>query len=771
MYDETTLPTLPVYELAPVCTQPTDASRLARKLFAFEGSCRETEISWVVEDGERALELFKSSGAINYADGNKAFNPAYQPEDSGDELAIEAACQFLRQSDLLPEGAMPSMVRTVDSKDESNSPQFNHYRVEFSGNLALAIPGGRIQEVPLVGAHVCRVLVGGHGEIVGLSYHWPHGKVCAYARPYSPKHLRDLAGRVLGDKALDPLVEQVLTLPTLGYYVEPPAYRQGKLYPIFAYAGLPNQHLGSLFLPALDIVPVATIEAMVQDHTGEIEFVAHVEGGQPPYHYAWRATLEPSAQTGILGTQPRLRHAFIEGSHYVVLTVTDANGYTSEASSGVVRSSKTAAALSRLDIDGWVDAQTDTGCGAGMADDNDNRPEGLDEPSETDEPILYGEELDALVCDPQAIVPPTVLRLPARGAGWSMLARISPSDGMELRAVRYNNAMLAHSLSVPFYWIRTTQMPWQRGELSHPPAANPGGNCTSYLMAPGIKRVALAGGGFALVARYCITDLPAGPNSPRMLVEQRFEFRPANRTMTPAPFNLLPEAPFFPLVSYRFRPMGGNRMRVIEFDYRIDFDVAATADQCALAQEKDMPVPPIFTRLSNPVPNERSALAVGGGGRVGAAGAWDNYHQAPDYSKIALVQARILNAAAAPLFPFLRLGRLLGTVDAPNFPLPIIIPLGSIFPQDCVHIHWRWGLFLGVIPGFAPAGPAGVPMAPGQIVKVHLVRHHFGERDPQTAAALVNAEPLVGQDIVFWYQARSFVVNADTFFQHGGFFV
>ena len=217
-----------------------------------------------------------------------------------------------------------------------------------------------------------------------------------------------------------------------------------------------------------------------------------------------------------------------------------------------------------------------------------------------------------------------------------------------------------------------------------------------------------------------------------------------------------------------------QQLRRIEFNHRLDFDIGGTVDQAALVSEANAPFPPpIFVAVSNPVPVETSGIAVGAGGVPGAAGAWDNYHQAPDYNARAPVLATAAQAAAAamPGYNALRLAQFLGLLSAPNFPLPIIVPLGSLLPNDCVHVHWRWAAFLAAL-GFAPpGGGVGATAAPGQLVEVYVVRYNASERDPVIVNQLLNGQATVGQDLVFWYRAMSIGKLVDTFFRHGGFFV
>lgn len=763
----------PIFKAVHAEVTPKSAAALAKAWFGISAKAETDSHSVKLTDGARFFQQFSATGAVLYLD-RAALDASDKPVDCDDAEAFEHALAFLKKIGRTPEAIGGWRVKPGQVKLGDENAVVNHLVVEITLLVRVRSKGGGTIDVPLIGSGVTRVMIGPTGAVVGLALHCPELVQADEVELLDPRQARSLidwasaCGGGHHEHApghSEPAHGDAL----LAYWLDAPTVPQPQIAPVYIMSGVEEAHglLGAA--PATKLLPVARIKPLKAAKPGSSpRFKAEVANGKSPYRYRWRATLEKFAAGGWLQEGQVFSSSLHAGAHYLCLEVTDARGFRAEAAVNIVAITRLDALLGASSLSEALAAAEGSGRLA-----LPSKVEALAEKVAHD---FYDEERKDWVCVDPGSAPdePTVLNLAVAGAGWTMSASITSNDGLELNNIRYMGALVASSFSVPFYYIETTLMPWQRAELNHPPAANPQGNCFSWLLAPGIVLAPAAGGGIAVIARWCVDRLPAPGKRPLMIVEQRFEFGPATRTMAPVPFNLLAEAPFFPLVTHRFFPQAGNTLKRIEFNYRLDFDIRTANDQCALTREANAPFPPpIFVLVSNPVPVEASGIAVGGGGVPGAAGTWDNYHQAPDYASIAplLAAAAKAAAAAAPGYGLLQVMQFFGLVSAPNFPLPIIVPLGSLLPNDCIHMHWRWGAFLAAL-GFAPpGGGVGRTAAPGQLVEVYAVRYMPGERDPVIVNALLNNQPIVGKDIVFWYRAMSIGKLTDTFFQHGGFFV
>lgn len=365
-----------------------------------------------------------------------------------------------------------------------------------------------------------------------------------------------------------------------------------------------------------------------------------------------------------------------------------------------------------------------------------------------------------------------------RGA-WSLIAEVSPDDGLVVRDVKLGERMMAAQMSLPYYHWSIAGLGSGRGELI--PTGSQGTGRSRLLAFDVAQRPQ----GVAITATFGVEELPGGAC---IEVTQQYLFADPVAGDHCEPAGKLPCARFEPTVSFRvLRPPEGVAAdgMTLRFPQRLEFvDDAAIFNAAALSRDQDGPLSfrealdsgipafsaPIIRSAANPLTSEIAATVIRGGTPTASGpGAWDNFHQ----TYFCEVQ---LPRAFAP--EKVTQGRPFGEwLAVPGCP-------------ECIHVHWRWGAPSAAAPGFgdANAGRPRIPDGSQQDVTIGVVRVPDGgaggsEADPSDWQALANAEPLGASAtdgrvlpapgrrarIAFWYEGAS-RQKADAFMTHGGFF-
>ncbi|MEW6207722.1 MAG: HYR domain-containing protein [Acidobacteriota bacterium] len=322
------------------------------------------------------------------------------------------------------------------------------------------------------------------------------------------------------------------------------------------------------------------------------------------------------------------------------------------------------------------------------------------------------------------------------GHDWSMDVEVSEDDGLVLRNVTLAHRYMAQELSLPYYILQTSALEMTRAELK-PNSSDE--TARSKLVEYGelIDEEKLT-----VYAVYAVDRIPAGSNS-CLRITQRYEFHKSGVGCEPSE-NLLCSR-FKPIVEYTYYGHDGETLTKINTVQRTFYVVDGWFDRSTVGLFRDCDAPfnvlsscagKIFEQKRNPLPTELFARVIENGQDKGT---WDNVHQTFN--------------------PIIEEPSLAGALE------------GKAGCPECVHIHWRWGLFISIIgdPSFGYGRPL-IPQGSTQSVDFAVTRRHPGEEDPRdyTELAILNPEPLI-QDIVFWYSATGNQPH-DTFFSHGGFF-
>jgi hypothetical protein len=331
-------------------------------------------------------------------------------------------------------------------------------------------------------------------------------------------------------------------------------------------------------------------------------------------------------------------------------------------------------------------------------------------------------------------------------ADWNLTYQVTDQDGLELDDVSLATRYMAKEINLPYFRLQTTNFPPKRCTLTPDGDPTQGLLCTSRLV--NFETSQPGAGLLEIKADYEVDNVSTQFPNACLLITQDYQFSPPN-PLGCEPSNTLICARFKPIVSYEFVPGDPSEtLASINTAQRLHFAVDLPnpdlfdhyAETSAVFKDCDVPLcssgHTIFQDKENPLDTELYANAI----TNGEAGRWDNFHQT--------FKGHVLE----PLY-----------VDGTP---PLIKRAGC---PECVHIHWRWGIFLTYLSHVDGNGFPIVPPGSNQDVNFAVVRWHAGEEDPEDFTSLVNGESLLGFPMVLWYSATGYL-NSDSFFIHGGFF-
>jgi hypothetical protein len=686
----------PAYRRYVITTPTVDtayASALAANDFNLSGVVTEDSISIEVASSSRSLIIYKDSGEFQYQDDSKLWNPAYPPPALNQAQAVQVANTFLAQYALLPSQASVSEVEPASVKAPDGTTTLNHWVVTYEMLLDARAGLGTPLAVPVAGGSITAQV--GNGELIGLHWNWrqvtpdlsPAGTLVALSRDAALTAARQLF-------EFTPFCPETTT--RLLYTLDMHTGRQALLAP--SYAFFAEALDDGVTVPATAFSPRAVITSPTDDSEfapcTPLTFAASVSGGTPPYAYEWTDSSKIGADvaTGvsqpddILGTTNPLTVSLEGGTHNIEVKVTDSNGLS-------WRQGITIRAVKMLCLP---------------------RP--------------------AAAC-PEPASPDT--EEPVKWLGWTMHARITHTDGLQLDDVSFLGNRLARDVEVPFYWFSTELMPHQACELKHPPEGNAAGNCVSHLKDPGI-RVVENKNELQVHACYCVDHLPTGPKSGTLTVCQVYIFYEGTKGCDPVDTKG-DCVPYLPLLQYWYEPplSGGNGYNSSQWDQRFDYDLPDPPNRAAFFKDPDFYGPNPLRLLKNiawlhePGPPNEGSHSVA---FYGVRGDMDNYHQKQESTLV----------------------RIPGCVDSGKW--------------NCSHIHWRWGSFLKF------HGSGAVLPPSNQSVRAWSVL--FGptpEVDPLNFElnSLVSPPLPIGdtdQDLVFWDEVADLDPSDEKVFYNDWFF-
>ena len=170
---------IPIYEFIPPEVNASYAEDLAYSLFRMiDSSATDAEDRYIVESGNKTFEMNKRDGSIWYADYDYLWNVAEGIIDHSPSMCRDKADTWLDEKGILPStfvftnyGSTNATAWNIDAGDSQSKVLQWHVNYEmFIGDIPVTGPGEQIS-----------VMIGGFGEIVGLS--WNHREL--KAEPYA----------------------------------------------------------------------------------------------------------------------------------------------------------------------------------------------------------------------------------------------------------------------------------------------------------------------------------------------------------------------------------------------------------------------------------------------------------------------------------------------------------------------------------------------------------------------------------------------------------
>lgn len=372
-------------------------------------------------------------------------------------------------------------------------------------------------------------------------------------------------------------------------------------------------------------------------------------------------------------------------------------------------------------------------------------------------------------------------------SGWEMDVSLSSNDGIVLENVHFDGNPVARRISVPFYSIRTEQMPENRCEIGNAGRANRYGNCEASLLTRaesvsganlgfpcvlppgvvlirGLTCVESLDGTLTIEVSWEVRHLPRRPRvgtTAQLELRQQFKFYPRHggedARCEPSGRSCVR---FFPQLAYTYKPGEVNDLLSLTANYRMDLQIQGSSNGIVIAREREGVIPQLLPAqphlyttapvtmvsvprefdLVCPIRKETRATFAVSGGR--GNGRFDNYHQAGSFVQI----------------------------DVRGRPVQLLVPNCSKFAWDCLHLHVRWQDKISQQVRY-------VPLTLWQTVRLYVVRSSQLETDPENVDRLFNPDDegeIVNQDVVLWYVAesqppRGLFEKQDAFFQHGAF--
>jgi hypothetical protein len=318
---------VPIYRVQPPQVTRDSVLKLAREAFGMSSpQVTEDSLTFVLEQEQKHLTVWKASGSILYADNAKLWNPDYQitsPVDA--EAAIQLAVHFLQTHNLLPPQALaPSAEFHLIKSSDGQSEVRNNWSVRWALPLdkdPTAITGG-FRDEP-VGAKL-EVYVGQGGEIIGFHRFWREPGESRLVTALSPAEARELVAWKLQLAA--PPKEEDIALEG-GYDLLYPQDALSWLYPIYGARLAQDERIVAVQVPATHFSVLARITSPQPEKTfppnTPIELRAEVRGGfgTPPYRFAWYSTVD-----GLVSQAATARVRLSPGLHQLTLIVTDRQG-------------------------------------------------------------------------------------------------------------------------------------------------------------------------------------------------------------------------------------------------------------------------------------------------------------------------------------------------------------------------------------------------------------------------------------------------------------
>ena len=321
-----------VYRVQPVQVTRDSVLKLAREAFGMTSpTVSEDSTTFMLQQEQKRLTVWKASGAILFADDSKLWNPDYHPSLPPLEEAVRLGEEFVRKHNLVPTGGKlilhNTRVRSAPAHQEGAPPLENHW--ELSYTLFQLETGLKAQETgsPLqMGAGALTLELGSHGEVIGLQRELgqqlgPPEFQPLLSRQESTNWLRWKAGQGNPIELLETseFGFSFRGSAAAGYSFILPGYRN------WAFRA-DHEHVWH-YVPATTFAVLARIRAPLDGARFRagfpVEFRAEIAAGfgAPPYQYLWY-----SNRDGILSRASTFRKELSSGRHAITLWVSDRRG-------------------------------------------------------------------------------------------------------------------------------------------------------------------------------------------------------------------------------------------------------------------------------------------------------------------------------------------------------------------------------------------------------------------------------------------------------------
>lgn len=208
-------------------------ANIIKESLGISGPLYENETMFCANEGSLVLHIYKFSGAVLYADGDRLFNET-NPTLPDDSVAIDIANNFLISHGLKPSGvfdanAERSTLTYHDPSDGTNTTVETDVHVHYTR---------LIDDTYVYGpGSVVKVSIGDNDDVVGLWRTWRPWE--AYIR--QPIILPEEAYVTMQGEGINTHLQNVTTAVVnniiLGYWADPGIVEQTYLQPVYMFSG------------------------------------------------------------------------------------------------------------------------------------------------------------------------------------------------------------------------------------------------------------------------------------------------------------------------------------------------------------------------------------------------------------------------------------------------------------------------------------------------------------------------------------------------------
>ncbi|KAF5056051.1 hypothetical protein DSECCO2_371390 [anaerobic digester metagenome] len=223
-----------VYRTIETTVSKDDALKMAEK-FGMSGPLEENVLSYYIKGDPYTFDIEKEGGCLSYTWKGRWNNvdPRDRPENlPADEEARKIAETFLKEHDLMPEGAVYKSVRHsqglfFDSEKNTSVVSSEDIQVSFTGTL---------NGLPVFGNWMY-VTIGGDGDVLRIFKRWRDAEPYKEFPILSPEEALEELKQTGVVTAVSSPKKATVTEIKIGYYASPPRDEQPYLKPTYYFHG------------------------------------------------------------------------------------------------------------------------------------------------------------------------------------------------------------------------------------------------------------------------------------------------------------------------------------------------------------------------------------------------------------------------------------------------------------------------------------------------------------------------------------------------------